>query len=173
MRRRGLGEDKLELLTSRDLASIICRALGPERDEPEHQDAGGVHGPPAQRDNHRAAGARGRGGYADKQSTGVEFPPPPPPPFFCMSPHAQGKACSNLVSSACPQRPSCEGFPTQKRKTAVEKETSSPLWNQLFYFDDVEVAEGELEAGLIRYCPPRHRHALADSIDLLTCHPTT
>ena len=39
-----------------------------------------------------------------------------------------------------------DGFKTQKRKTMVEKETSSPLWNQLFYFDEVEVAEGELDA---------------------------
>ena len=38
-----------------------------------------------------------------------------------------------------------DGFKDQKRKTIVEKETSSPLWNQLFYFEDVEVAEGELE----------------------------
>jgi hypothetical protein len=39
-----------------------------------------------------------------------------------------------------------DGFKPQKRKTIVEKETSSPLWNQLFYYEDVEVADGELEA---------------------------
>jgi hypothetical protein len=38
------------------------------------------------------------------------------------------------------------GFDPQKRKTVVEKETAAPLWNQLFYFDDVEVATDELEA---------------------------
>ena len=39
-----------------------------------------------------------------------------------------------------------DGFKTEKRKTAVEKETATPLWNQQFYFDGVDVAEGELEA---------------------------
>ena len=36
----------------------------------------------------------------------------------------------------------------------VEKETASPLWNQLFYFDTVEVATDELEACnvVVRVC---------------------
>ena len=38
------------------------------------------------------------------------------------------------------------GFDAQKRKTVVEKETAAPLWNQLFYFTDVELASDELEA---------------------------
>ena len=38
------------------------------------------------------------------------------------------------------------GFEPQKRKTVVEKETAAPLWNQLFYFEDLEVAPNELEA---------------------------
>ena len=46
------------------------------------------------------------------------------------------------------------GFDPQKRKTVVEKETASPLWNQLFYFDTVEVATDELEACnvVVRVC---------------------
>ena len=39
-----------------------------------------------------------------------------------------------------------DGFKTQKRKTIVEKETSTPLWNQVFHFEGIDVAEGELDA---------------------------
>ena len=49
----------------------------------------------------------------------------------------------NVVGKVQLQR---AGFEPQKRKTVVEKETAAPLWNQLFYFDGVEVAENELEA---------------------------
>jgi len=51
-----------------------------------------------------------------------------------------------------------DGFPTQRRRTVVEKETSNPLWNQLFYFDEVEVEEGELAAlSLTLKCVDRTR----------------
>ena len=49
----------------------------------------------------------------------------------------------NVVGKVKLQR---AGFEPQKRKTVIEKETAAPLWNQLFYFDRVEVAEDELEA---------------------------
>ena len=43
------------------------------------------------------------------------------------------------------------GFPTQKRKTAVEKETSQPLWNQCFYFEGMELARGELDGCTVNF----------------------
>ena len=49
----------------------------------------------------------------------------------------------NVVGKVKLQR---AGFEPQKRRTVIEKETAAPLWNQLFYFDRVEVAEDELEA---------------------------
>ena len=81
----------------------------------------------------------------------------------------------NVVTRVLLQR---DGFKTQKRKTMVEKETSSPLWNQLFYFDEVEVAEGELDACSLTFSVaagragrPSHSHNLhvfAHSLRLVT-----
>ena len=61
-----------------------------------------------------------------------------------------------------------DGFKDQKRKTIVEKETSSPLWNQLFYFEDVEVAEGELEACTIQI-QVKDRTSIGRSLTIGTC----
>ena len=61
-----------------------------------------------------------------------------------------------------------DGFKPQKRKTIVEKETSSPLWNQLFYFEDVEVAEGELDACSIQITV-QDRTSIGRSLTIGTC----
>ena len=61
-----------------------------------------------------------------------------------------------------------DGFKTQKRKTFVEKETASPLWNQLFYFEDVEVAEGELDACSIQISV-QDRTSIGRSLTIGTC----
>ena len=61
-----------------------------------------------------------------------------------------------------------DGFKDQKRKTIVEKETSSPLWNQLFYFEDVEVAEGELEACTIKI-QVKDKTSIGRSLTIGTC----
>jgi len=61
-----------------------------------------------------------------------------------------------------------DGFKDQKRKTIVEKETSSPLWNQLFYFEDVEVAEGELEACTVQI-QVKDRTSIGRALTIGTC----
>ena len=61
-----------------------------------------------------------------------------------------------------------DGFKDQKRKTIVERETSSPLWNQLFYFEDVEVAEGELEACTIQI-QVKDRTSIGRALTIGTC----
>ena len=61
-----------------------------------------------------------------------------------------------------------DGFKAQKRKTIVEKETSSPLWNQLFYYEDVEVAEGELEACTIQI-NVKDRTSIGRALTIGTC----
>ena len=43
------------------------------------------------------------------------------------------------------------GFPQQKRKTIVEKETSQPLWNQCFYFEGMDLANGELDGCAVNF----------------------
>ena len=50
----------------------------------------------------------------------------------------------------------------------MEKETSSPLWNQLFYFEDVEVAEGELDACSIQITV-QDRTSIGRSLTIGTC----
>ena len=47
----------------------------------------------------------GRGVVENKHSTDVESSPPPP--RARMSIHPEGKACSDIGSSACSHRPSC------------------------------------------------------------------
>ena len=56
------------------------------------------------------------------------------------------ESADRLPNAIAKVRLNRDGFKTEKRKTAVEKETATPLWNQQFYFDGVDVAEGELEA---------------------------
>ena len=43
------------------------------------------------------------------------------------------------------------GFPQQKRKTIVEKETSQPLWNQCFYFEGMDLANEELDGCAVNF----------------------
>ena len=62
--------------------------------------------------------------------------------FSFKSQQENGDALPNVVAKVKLER---AGFPSQKRKTICERETSQPLWNQNFFFDEMELANGELE----------------------------
>ena len=62
--------------------------------------------------------------------------------FSFKSQQGNGDALPNVVAKVKLER---AGFPSQKRKTICERETSQPLWNQNFFFDEMELANGELE----------------------------
>jgi hypothetical protein len=53
-----------------------------------------------------SASRSGRGVIENKHSTDVHYPHPPP--RVCLHIHTRGETCSDLGSSACSQRPSCQ-----------------------------------------------------------------
>ena len=65
-----------------------ARVLPPRRHQQRHRDPG-------------------RGGVENTHST--DFESPPPPPRVCTSIHPELESCSDLGSSACSRRPSCQG----------------------------------------------------------------
>jgi hypothetical protein len=63
-----------------------------------------------------------------------------------------------------------DGTETRGQRTVVRKNTSTPLYESLFYFNDIHVAEGELASGVLQVCVyDRGRlgpHMLVGAIDM-------